>query len=48
MARSSAKTLGGILHADMTMEKWKNILNNELWLIDQKEGDILIFYQHSE
>jgi NB-ARC domain len=37
----AAKTLGGILHANMTIEKWKNILSNELWQIEQAEGDIL-------
>ncbi|XP_078178891.1 putative disease resistance protein RGA4 [Carex rostrata] len=34
-------TLGGILRANMTTRQWTNILNSELWQIEQDDGDIL-------
>ncbi|KAF3325367.1 putative disease resistance protein RGA1 [Carex littledalei] len=37
----AAKTLGGILHVNMTTRQWRNILNSELWQIEQADGDIL-------
>ncbi|XP_078149665.1 putative disease resistance protein RGA3 [Carex rostrata] len=37
----AAKTLGGILHANMNTRQWRNILNSELWQIEQTDGDIL-------
>ncbi|XP_078178734.1 putative disease resistance protein RGA4 [Carex rostrata] len=37
----AAKTLGGILRANMTTRQWTNILNSELWQIEQADGDIL-------
>jgi NB-ARC domain len=37
----AAKTLGDILHANMTVEKWRHILDSELWQIEQIEDGIL-------
>ncbi|XP_021321802.1 putative disease resistance protein RGA4 [Sorghum bicolor] len=37
----AAKTIGRLLRKSLNTAHWNNILNNELWQIDQKETDIL-------
>ncbi|XP_066376812.1 putative disease resistance protein RGA4 isoform X2 [Miscanthus floridulus] len=37
----AAKTIGRLLRKSLTSAHWNDILNNELWQIEQKETDIL-------
>ncbi|XP_066377512.1 putative disease resistance protein RGA4 [Miscanthus floridulus] len=37
----AAKTIGRLLQKSLTSAHWNDILNNELWQIEQKETDIL-------
>ncbi|CAD6338185.1 unnamed protein product [Miscanthus lutarioriparius] len=37
----AAKTIGRLLRNSLTSDHWSDILNNELWQIEQKETDIL-------
>ena len=36
------KTLAGLLYSKVDENQWKSILDNEIWNLGQKEGDILI------
>nr|XP_051184725.1 disease resistance protein RGA2-like [Lolium perenne]XP_051184726.1 disease resistance protein RGA2-like [Lolium perenne]XP_051184727.1 disease resistance protein RGA2-like [Lolium perenne] len=37
----AAKTLGRLLNMDLTVEKWRTILNSELWQLKHQENEIL-------
>ncbi|KAM5585102.1 hypothetical protein ABKV19_004480 [Rosa sericea] len=37
----AAKSLGGLLRSEPNIEKWQEILNNDIWELRDKENDIL-------
>ncbi|KAM5585639.1 putative disease resistance RPP13-like protein 1 [Rosa sericea] len=37
----AAKSLGGLLRSEPNIEKWKEILNNDIWELRDEENDIL-------